>query len=546
MHSIALSVLLLPLVQEAAPPVQVNPERGMKLSTAGAADGFVLFSPIRSRKTFLIDRAGEIRHSWDSPHPPLSVYLQNDGTLLRVGRIDDNPTFHGGGLGGRIQQLAPDGTLVWEFVLSDAKASLHHDIEPLPNGNVLAIAWELRTHAEAVALGRDPAATHAKGWWPDWVLEIRPKRTPGAPSTGGEIVWEWHAADHLVQDFDPTKPNYGSVPDRPGRIDINGDHRDLPPMTEEERRAQEEQEAAMRALGYAGGDEDEDDGSGDGTAEPLRSGDWLHTNSIDYDQANDLILLSTPDFNEIWIIDHSTTTALAKGSTGGRFKKGGDLLYRWGNPRMYGRGTADDRKLFYQHQPEWVPAGLPGAGRVTIFNNGSERPGTEHSSIEELVLPFDPARGFTLEPGKPFGPAAPVWSYSAPEPEDFFSFFISGCQRLPNGNTFVCSGKQGRFFEVTQAGEIVWEYWNPYGGELEMSMGRAGDPPPGEPPPPDAHALAPDAAPPGDGAGVDGAQDGAPGAPPPSPVEPTSCFRATKLAPSHPGLKALGIGEQGK
>jgi hypothetical protein len=172
---------------------------------------------------------------------------------------------------------------------------------------------------------------------------------------------------------------------------------------------------------------------------------------------------------------------------------------------MYGAGTAADRQLFFQHQPDWVTPGLPGAGHVLLFNNGRKRAPQEYSSIDELALPFDPAHGFTREPGKAFGPAGPVWTYS--DPDAFYSHFISGCQRLSNGNTFICSGKQGRFFEVTPAGEIVWEYWNPHGGDLERGQGRA--------------------APLGD----------------PSPVESTSCFRADKIAPDHPGLKALGLVE---
>src|SRR5262249_55012756 len=118
-----------------------------------------------------------------------------------------------------------------------------------------------------------------------------------------------------------------------------------------------------------------------------------------------------------------------------------------------------------------------------------------------------------------------------------FSFFISGCQRLPNGDTFVCSGRDGRFFEVTPAGKVVWDYWNPFGGEIEMGMGRAGlGPPRGGPPPP----------PPGSGllrGGPPRAGRPGPGGPPPggNPVEPKSCFRALKIAPDHPGLKALGV-----
>jgi hypothetical protein len=535
MPSLLALSLLASLPQDPAPP---SP-KGLLVDEPGAAPGYVLFSPLRSRKTFVIDRKGTVVHAWDSPHPPLAVYLLDDGTLLRGGRIEDNPTFHGGGLGGRIQRLAKDGSVLWEYVLSDEKHSLHHDFEPLANGNILAIAWELLTRDEAIALGRDPAATHAKGWWPCWVLEIRPRPASGPGDLGdGEIVWEWRSKDHLIQDVDPAKPGYGVVSEHPERIDVNADHRSEPALDDEERRRREEQEAEMQALGYAGGDEEEDDAPPPGQPPGPKSGDWLHVNGIDYQPSTDLVLLSVPDLNEIWIIDHSTTTAEARGSSGGRWKKGGDLLYRWGNPRMYGLGSEADRRLFYQHQADWVRPGLPGAGHVTLFNNGRERPGKEYSSVEELVLPLDPARGFAREPGKPFGPAGPAWSYS--DPERFYSFFISGCHRLANGNTFVCSGKQGRFFELTPAGEIVWEYWNPHGGELEMGMGRAAGPPPGAP---DAPSGDGGQAGPGGPAPGGAAPPGGPGGPPGggSPVEPTSCFRATKLPPDHPGLHALGI-----
>src|SRR5688572_31561683 len=213
--AMTLSCLALALLPVLSPqdPAPAPPPRGLRVSEPGAANGYVLFSPLRARKTYLIDSAGAGLHYWDSPHPPLAVYLLDDGTLLRVSRIDDNPTFHGGGLGGRIQRLAKDGSVLWEFVLSDANNTLHHDIEPLANGNVLAIAWELVPKEGAVALGRDPAATHEKGWWPCWVLEIAP-----TPPNGGDIVWEWHAKDHLIQDFDPARPNHGSIGDHPGRI----------------------------------------------------------------------------------------------------------------------------------------------------------------------------------------------------------------------------------------------------------------------------------------------------------------------------------------
>ena len=72
--------------------------------------------------------------------------------------------------------------------------------------------------------------------------------------------------------------------------------------------------------------------------------------------------MSVCAFSEFWIIDHGTTTAQAAGHTGGRRGRGGDLLYRWGNPRAYRAGTKADRKLFAQHNAHWIPKGLPGAG----------------------------------------------------------------------------------------------------------------------------------------------------------------------------------------
>jgi hypothetical protein len=55
-----------------------------------------------------------------------------------------------------------------------------------------------------------------------------------------------------------------------------------------------------------------------------------------------------------------------------------------------------------------------------------------------------------------------VWSYETKPGWRFFSSFISGAQRLPNGNTLVCEGMTGRLFEVTFMGEVVWEYVNPF------------------------------------------------------------------------------------
>jgi hypothetical protein len=504
----ATGLSLVSLVVSARPQeATAAPERGLRIHEEGAFPGYTLFTPLQSGSTYLIDMQGEVVHEWKTSYGPgASVYLLENGHLLRCTRVDDNPRFWGGGIGGRILELDWDGQVVWTYVLSDGEHSQHHDIDPMPDGNILVISWEYLSREEALARGRDADLAAEEGLWPDAIFEIEPVRPEG-----GKVVWEWHAKDHLIQDRDPELRDFGVVED-PERLDINGDRASPRPLSAEEQRRLAEQEEELRALGYIGGDPNaaqEAEEKGDAPRE--RRGDWLHTNSVDYDPVNELVILSSPHFDELWIIDHSTTTAEAATSRGGRRGKGGDLLWRWGDPRRYGAGSEADQRLFGQHDAQWIEPGLPGAGHVLVFNNGRGRPGTEYSSIEELTLPFDPARGFTREPGKPFGPSAPVWSYVAPEPADFYSFFISGCQRLPNGNTLICSGKQGRFFEVTREGRVVWEYLSPFGGEIPSSFGGAAPKP----------------------------KEGAP----PSPVEPVSAFRATRIPLDHPGLAGRNLGK---
>jgi hypothetical protein len=280
-----------------------------------------------------------------------------------------------------------------------------------------------------------------------------------------------------VQDFDETKENWGSVVDHPELIDINADHRDEPPITPEEAKRLEEIEKKMRALGYAGGAAPEPKGS-DRDRGPGREADWLHTNAVEYLPEQDLIVLSTPHLNELWIIDHELTTEEARWHSAGRFGKGGDLLWRWGNPKSYGAGDETHRRLFYQHDPQLVPGTRAGELRITVFNNGRGRPEAREegfSSVDELVLPFDPKTGFTRGVGQAFGPTAPAWTYS--DEGTFYSPFISGAHRLPNGNTMICQGVTGRAFEVTQDGRIVWDIVNPHGGDVAPSE-RAGRAPP--------------------------------------------------------------------
>jgi hypothetical protein len=282
--------------------------------------------------------------------------------------------------------------------------------------------------------------------WPDHVIEVEPLR----PS-GGSIVWEWHVWDHLIQEFDPSKENYGRIADHPELIDINGD--------KTRRTLSAEEVARLTALGYIVPRQD----SGDRRDRyQERVADWTHINSIDYNPELDQIVLSVRHFNEIWVIDHSTTTDEAAGHSGGNCGRGGDLLYRWGNPQTYGAGLAADQRLFEQHDARWIPAGWPGAGNLTVFNNGGGRPGGDHSSVDEIRPPITDRGRYLLSEAGVFGPNLPVWSYGDSEGERFFAAHLSGAERLPNGNTLICSGERGRVFEVTPAGTIVWEMMSPF------------------------------------------------------------------------------------
>ena len=491
--------------------------KGVLRHESGAFEGYTLFAPLRSTTTYLVDMRGRVVHTWESDVPPgHSVYLLKNGHLLRCGRDLRNGAFHGGGIGGRVCEYDWDGKLVWEYVYSDEQHCQHHDIEPLPNGNVLILAWERKSDDEAIAAGRNPDLLHGRELWADHIIEVKPEG-----QRGGTVVWQWHVWDHLVQDHDSTRANFGFVEDNPARIDINfvGGSTDL--SSAELRR--------LRSLGYVGGSP----GGGGQGGQP----DWNHTNSIAYNAELDQIVLSVLGFDEIWVIDHSTTTAEAAGSAGGRWGQGGDLLYRWGNPQTYRAGTAADRRLFAQHDARWIEPGFPGAGNLLVFNNGRGRREGRYSTVDEIASPLSRDRKYRRKAGAAFGPAKPAWTFKSGEAADFFSGHISGAQRLANGNTLICCGEKGHLFEVTRAGKVVWEYANPHSGKTGMQ-----GPPPGAPgvfgPPPDRRPGAggvPRGRPQRTGPAMGGRQPGPPG-PPGGHDEATAMFRATRIAPNHPGL----------
>ncbi len=178
-------------------------------------------------------------------------------------------------------------------------------------------------------------------------------------------------------------------------------------------------------------------------------------------------MLSSRHFNEIWILDHSTTSEEASGSIGGASGQGGDIIYRWGNPAAYDQGGMSDRKFFFQHDAQWLSA-----EEVLIFNNDAGIPENRFfSSLLTIELPLSTDGAYALNQGV-FGPAEVSWTYVADPPEHFYSNILSGVQRLENGHTLICEGVSGRFFEINSEGEVVWEYINPVGIDGLVAQGE--------------------------------------------------------------------------
>lgn len=446
-------------------PKPLPGEAGLVTNDSKAFAGYNLMAPLNSTNTYLFDMQGRVVRAWESDcSPSLCGYLLPNGHLLRGGSIGVEAQVFGPGpgVGGRVQQFDWDGDVVWDFRFFNARQLPHHDLTPLPNGNVLMIVWDRKTSQEALAAGRRPELTGDSHLLVDSLVEIKP-----TGKTSGEIVWEWHLWDHVIQDFNNAKPNYGNVAEHPELVNLNFGEDALAPVA-----ATKDGANTLKSVGYIG--------AAAPPGRPRANPDWTHCNGVAYNADLDQIIVSVHAFSEFWIIDHSTTTAEAASHSGGRSGKGGDLLYRWGNPRAYRAGKKEDQKLFAQHNAHWIAKGLPGEGHVLVFNNGGSRPDGNYSSVDELVLPVDAKGRYEHKPATTYGPEKAIWSYTAPNKTDFYAFFISGAQRLASGNTLICSGATGTIFEVTPDKQIVWKYVNPVKAGMTSPGGFGPPPQPGQ------------------------------------------------------------------
>jgi len=356
---------------------------------------YTLYAVQNQTTAYLIDTNNTTYHTWtfsSTKKTGYSSYLMPGGTLVRTIARQGNQ-LNGGGMTGEVQIVTWNGTVSWDYVHSSSTYCLHHDICPLSNGNVLMISYEVKTATQATQAGCSQNIII----WSEKIIEVQP-----TGSTTGTIVWEWHAWDHLCQNYNPAKDNYvSSIVQHPELININYN----------------------------------------------TSQDWLHMNGIDYNEDLDQIVVSTHNLNELYVIDHSTTTAEAAGHTGGNSGKGGDILYRWGNPAAY---SASGTNVYHvPHDAHWVPKDCPNANYLVVFNNNGIS--MSQSTVDLISPPYD-GYNYSITPGSAFLPS----TYTLRHNCSGHSNNESNSQQLPNGNMLVCMFQSGYIYEINPAGTTIW------------------------------------------------------------------------------------------
>ncbi len=407
--------------------------------------GYTLFAA--SGKTYLIDMEGHVMHQWNLGTNPR---LLDNGDLLDATKSDPS------GFGG-FRELDWNGNTVWEYTETRTGYAPHHDWTRIYNkklkaSTTLYIANKTIAKDQALASGANPASSAYTDVQVDAIVEV---------DMSGTIVWEWCFFDHGVQSFDSTKLKYAgagkTAANWPGKIDLN-----MP-------------------------------------GKPLKK-DWLHCNSIDYNDSLGQIVINSVH-GEFYIIDHDNTFLAGDpvGSIALAATSAGDFLYRFGDPARYGQGdppsilsdwtssTTGNKQIGGSHDVHWIKPGLPGAGNIQIFNNAEylfERvsqsyifevdPYTNASKVNTGAYVNPPAAGYytwiypnkdAMKQNKLISNQV-VWIYNAKNDQVFFSTIGGSEQRLPNNNTLICSDTQGHLFEVTygsasESPTIVWEYINP-------------------------------------------------------------------------------------
>jgi hypothetical protein len=384
-----------------------------------AFNSYVLF-PGQDKKTHLIDLNGNEVHQWAlDGFPPVFLDPQllggKQGHVLvqLTGAIGDRAN---GSENQTIGEVDWDGKVVWQWGGAKAqKAYGNAGTSTDASGYGTTIRqhhdWRRLPNGNTVILVnyvRPVTGFKAEKLLDDAIYEVNPK---------GKVVWKWSAFDHLNE--------FGFS------------------------------EASLKLIREATSRNDK-----------TQAYDYLHFNNMSVVGANqwfdagdtrfnpDNLLIDSRESNFIAIID----------------KKTGKIVWRIGPDYEPSAGAnklpRPVDQIVGQHDAHIIPKGLPGAGNLLVFDNQGEAgypPARLATQPGSRVLEIDPVKKEIVWQYTGINSGRPVYS--------FHSSYISSARRLPNGNTLIDEGMNGRFFQITSKGEIVWEYISPY-----FSQPRADDP----------------------------------------------------------------------
>jgi hypothetical protein len=368
---------------------------------------FIFSVNAQQQESYTYCTGGSYAYFLDTTTTSTSTYYQrfNIGTTSYTSHFYRDTIYQSSGSSssaggyGSIKKYAWTGnntvSLVWTYTLSGA----HHDICPMPNGNVLVIIDESKVPSSV-------GGTSSSSIKSTVIKEIHPTGT-----TTGTVVWEWHLWDHLCQS---TNTNYSAtyvtnIAQHPERFNVNC------------------------------------------TTNGGVTSDWFHMNGVDYNPTRDQIVLSSHIKNEIYVIDHSTTTAEAATHAGGNAGMGGDFLYRWGSPENYGCTTdGNGVSLNVIHDARWVPStNKVWPNYISVFHNGGCTSGQGcvlHLPTYSTTNPYT----FIYTPGSVVGPT----TATKPVTQTFTVSNMGGCQALENGNVLITKPNSA-FYETRNSGTAL-------------------------------------------------------------------------------------------
>lgn len=384
-------------------------------------NGYTLFDGADDKGVTLIDMNGNILRRWPEL-TGMGPFRMLPGGYVMGGDVERTPYQESVAL----IEYDWDGNEVWRFDRMDMVAGPTSNDEEETNESAPAV-WASRQHHDWQREG-NPIGYYSPELLPNATggntlilahknvtnLNVSDKRLEDdyiyEVSWDGEILWEWLASDHI----------------------------------DEMGFSQDARNAIYRSVGFNNA---------------RQSADWLHVNSANYLGPNKWYDAGDERFHPDHIMISSRTANIIA-----IIARDGSIVWRMGPDYTESEPLAELGQIIGQHNPHIIPQGLPGAGNLLVFDNGGKggygsanpaRPNGTNALTRDSsrVLEINP---LTFEV---------VWEYSIDsftESFQFYSWYVSNAQRLPNGNTMINEGMNGRFFELTEDKELVWEFVSPF------------------------------------------------------------------------------------